>query len=335
MNILIVKVNALGDILMSLHMIESLKKYHKDINITWVCGKQAEPLLSKVKDIDTLITFDENILFKGSIFNRLKIFVQLWKKLLPKKFNKIIIGHSDWRYNLFYPFAIFSKNRKLSFGNKNDRNLPLGTRYHGVDYSVLATSEAFIRDNGISLPNINIKYKKILDGNKKKVLLFPGGAKNLLSEQALRRWPIEYYVELANKLLENNYDVYISGAKSDEWICKYFSSDVNNLVGATTLEETLSIINDVDIVVTHDSGPLHLSLLVVKKRTISIFGPVLDIARIPKGIDDNLSIVRPEYSRLPSCSPCYNGKSFALCDNNLCMQEYTSEEVLHLIQEYS
>jgi heptosyltransferase II len=335
MNILIIKVNALGDILMSLHMIESLKKYHKDINITWVCGKQAEPLLSKVKDIDTLITFDENILFKGSIFNRLKIFVQLWKQLLPKRFNKIIIGHSDWRYNLFYPFALFCKNKKFSFGSQNNRTLPLGTRYHGVDYSVLATSEEFIRDNGIALPNINIKYKRILDGNKKKILLFPGGAKNLLSEQSLRRWPIEYYAELANKLLENNYDVHISGAKSDEWICKYFSSDVNNLVGTTTLEETLFIINDSDIVVTHDSGPLHLSLLVVKKKTISIFGPVLDKARIPQYLDKNLSIVLSDYNRLPSCVPCYDGRSFASCDNNLCMQEHKPEEVLHLIQKHS
>ena len=129
--------------------------------------------------------------------------------------------------------------------------------------------------------------------------------------------------------------MYISGAKSDDWTCKYFSSDVNNLVGRTTLEETLSVINDSDIVVTHDSGPLHLSLLVVKKKTISIFGPVLDIARIPQYIDKNLSIVLADYNRLPPCSPCYDGKSFASCNNNLCMQEHKPEEVLNLIQKYS
>jgi ADP-heptose:LPS heptosyltransferase len=329
MNILIIKTQAIGDVLMSLHMLESLRSYYgRDVNITWVCGNQVKPILEKVNGIDDIISFDESKLFKGGLIDKTIVLLSLWKKLFFKSFDKIIIGHSDWRYNLIYPFQ--NKNR-VSFGTKVYKDLPLGTRYHGVDYCVLATSEEYIRDNKIKFPNVEFDRKKAFNNGKKVVLLFPGGANNTISEQYLRRWPIEYYAELANLLLNNGYHVIVSGAKSDEWINKYFSNNVKNLVGKTDLESTITLIKDVDCIVTHDSGPLHMSLLLTKTKTISIFGPVLDIARIPKNLKH--SMVLSDYNRLPECSPCYSGKGFVECTDNKCMKVYKAQEVKLLIDK--
>lgn len=326
MNILIIKTQAIGDVLMSLHMIESLKKCYGDIKITWICSNQVQTILSKIDDIEEVISFDEKVLFKGSILERLEIFSQIWKKVILKKFDKVIIGHSDWRYNLFYPFKT---RERVSFGKGKYSYLPIGTRYHGVDYCVLSTSEDFVKKNGILFPKVN--YNFVSGENKKKVLLFPGGANNILSEQYLRRWPIEYYVQLNTLLKKEGYEVIISGGNSDKWVIDYFPKDIKNFIGKTDLDQTIELINYVDFVVTHDSGPLHMALLLSKTKVISIFGPVLSDARISKNSQN--SFVFFNSKQRPECSPCYFGKGFVNCTDNICMKVHKPLNVFNKIQE--
>jgi len=329
MRVLIVKTQAIGDVLMALHMIESLKKRHPGANITWVCGSQVVPILSRVDDIDTIVSVDEHVLFKGSFIARVWEVLLLWKKLLSfVGFDKVIIGHSDWKYKLIYPFQMRST---VSFGRKQHKRLPLGTRYHGSDYCALSTSEEFIWRNGISFPKINFDNLDKFKWQDKTVVLFPGGAKNVLSEQSLRRWPVEYYAELSNLLANDGYHVILSGSESDLWISSYFSDQVRNLIGQTTIEETIALINSAGAVVTHDSGPMHMSLLLSKTKTLSIFGPVLDSSRVPRGLEH--SQIVSNCDRLPECSPCYNGRGFPACENNKCMRVCKPKEVKAMVDK--
>jgi heptosyltransferase-2 len=324
--ILIIKISAIGDVVMSLSMIDALKKYYGKVHITWLCGEIVKPILEQIKDINEVITINENNIFNTSKLIQIKELLKIWKKLSFKQFDKVIIGHADWRYRLL-ALTVFSKE-KVAFRYKKNRSLPLGTRFHGVDYVQLATDEYFIKKYKLVYPNLkyikHFSYELIDTCHKKKILLFPGGANNILNEQFLRRWDIENYKELAERLYKTGYQVIISGAKSDSWVNKYFNKNVINLVGKTDLLETISLIQQCDLVITHDSGPLHLSLYLAKKNTIALFGPVLAEARIPFGYPFAY-IMRSR--KFISCMPCYDGKSFANCNDNICMKNISVDDV--------
>jgi len=328
--ILIIKLSAIGDVTMSLSMLDALKTYYGDVHITWVCGEIVRPILEKIPQIDNIITVNENSIFNKSKILQFKELMKILYKLFLRKYDKIIIGHADRRFRLL-ACTTLSKD-KVAFNFKSHANLPLGTRFHGVDYAQLATNEHFIKEYKLIYPNLSAivkSYFPLIENNsKKKILLFPGGANNILSEQFLRRWEIQNYQELANKLLLEGYQVIIAGAKTDSWISEYFNENIINLVGKTNLIETIGLINDCSIVVTHDSGPLHLSLHLAKKKTIALFGPVLAEARIAVNCDN--AIVMKSTDSL-NCMPCYDGKKFAKCEDNICMQGITVENVYHQI----
>jgi heptosyltransferase-2 len=84
------------------------------------------------------------------------------------------------------------------------------------------------------------------------------------------------------------------------------------------------------LLVTHDTGTLHLAKLSGIK-IIALFGPVNPKERI--GINENIEIIWGG-TELP-CSPCYNGKEFAKCANNVCMKNISVQSVLDKIADLS
>ncbi len=69
--ILIIKIGAIGDVVMCLPLIPEIKKTHPESEITWLCGNQVRPLLERIEGIDKLISVDENRLMKGSFISRI------------------------------------------------------------------------------------------------------------------------------------------------------------------------------------------------------------------------------------------------------------------------
>ena len=110
--------------------------------------------------------------------------------------------------------------------------------------------------------------------------------------------------------------VAITGSDEDNWVREAFcDSDVIDLVGHTTLPQLIALYRECAAVVTHDSGPLHLARL-AHASLVALFGPTLPASFVPR--DDRTVVVWPGMD-LPCC-PCYDGKEFASCANNLCMQ---------------
>jgi len=332
MKILIIKLSAIGDVVMSLSMIDALQKYYgDDVHITWITGKVVSPILNEIKSIDKVITLNEKNIFSQSKLTQVLEIVKVWRNLFFSKFDKVIIAHNDWKYRILSIFTLSST--KVAFGVGKNKKLPLGTRYHGIDYVELATNQNFLKNYKLKYPNFlkNIQKNTSLNNKVKKILLFPGGANNLLNEQYLKRWNINNYSSLAKQLIYQNYKVAIAGANTDNWTSKYFNKDVKNYIGKTNLLETIELIMEYDLVVTHDSGPLHLSLLLANKKAIALFGATPYSSFSGKGILSN-SIVLTSNKEL-SCMPCYDGKNFAKCEDNVCMQNISVEDVYNKVIE--
>jgi len=150
----------------------------------------------------------------------------------------------------------------------------------------------------------------------RRIALAPGGARNIARDNPLRRWPLDRYAALARQLLASGARVALTGGPTDSWVREGFAGlPVDDFIGATDLPGLVAFYRRCAAVVTHDSGPLHLARL-AGTRVVGLFGPTLPAAFAPAAA--RTEVLWPAAS-LP-CAPCYDGREFAACDDNRCMQ---------------
>ena len=107
MDVLIVKIGAIGDAVMALGAVNWLKVNNPSILITWVAGSKIVPLLHSTNIIDSIIIVNEDLLFGSSRLNALKEIFGAWRKLSGTHYDLAAIGHRDKRYkfDLSYPVS--------------------------------------------------------------------------------------------------------------------------------------------------------------------------------------------------------------------------------------
>jgi len=160
------------------------------------------------------------------------------------------------------------------------------------------------------------------------VLLNPNASDML----PLRRWPSERFIELGRRLVDEHPDVtvVITGAPAErqaaEQIARRIGPTVISLAGHTTLRELIVLYTLADVLVTNDSGPGHFSSL-TDIASIVLFGPETPAVFGPLGAHSYA--VRSNLA----CSPCVSPMNhrFSPCDDNVCMQNITVEEVYDLV----
>jgi len=155
--------------------------------------------------------------------------------------------------------------------------------------------------------------------------IVPGGASNMLRQQVLRRWPVARYVELTRELIGRGYEVVLLGGPDDVWVRPEFAElPVLDVIGVLSLPEVVAACDTCDAVVSHDTGPMHLAGL-SHAALVCLFGPTDPGSFLPQR-DEVRGIWGGEGF---ACRPCYDGRDFAPCHDNGCMQQITMPMVLH------
>jgi 3-deoxy-D-manno-octulosonic-acid transferase/heptosyltransferase-1 len=95
-----------------------------------------------------------------------------------------------------------------------------------------------------------------------------------------------------------------------------------NLGGETTLLDLAALYQSASLLVTTDSGPMHIAAA-VGTPAIALFGPTDPLRTGPYG--KNHTVIRKELS----CSPCFLKK----CTSMICMNDITVEEVFQAIKK--
>lgn len=149
------------------------------------------------------------------------------------------------------------------------------------------------------------------------VAIFPGA-----SIQA-RQWGADKYHKLTKLLNEQGLAVVVIGGKEDKKTGDKIvqGSKGLNLAGKTTLEESGAIIEQSQLLISGDSGVLHMGVG-LNKVTVSLFGPGIERKWAPQG-DKHIVI-----NKHLACSPCTTFGYTPQCpDNAACMQHIQVEEV--------
>jgi heptosyltransferase-2 len=109
-----------------------------------------------------------------------------------------------------------------------------------------------------------------LDPQKKIVLLAPG------SVWATKRWGASKFIELAELLLARGDQVVLIGSPDERDLSNHIASKVAvlNITGETKIAEMVELIAGADVLVSNDSGAMHMAS-VAGTPTVAIFGPTV------------------------------------------------------------
>ena len=156
----------------------------------------------------------------------------------------------------------------------------------------------------------------------------------------LKRWPLERFTEVGIKLAQDiNAKILLFGSKADNSICDTIAHAINtksgderatNMSGLFSLLETASAMKHCDIIITNDSGLMHIATA-MKKKVVAIFGStVREFGFFPVGTG-NLIIERNGLY----CRPCSHiGRDECPEGHFRCMTENKVDEVIEAIRGF-
>ena len=303
--------------------------FEQGFAIEWVCGSAVRPLLECYSWIKP-IAIDDKAIFRGGAAERVRAMLAFWGKVGRTRYDLCVTLYYDKRYRvLTWPIRA---ERKVELSRDSRFTELLPGRHHTDEFvRILLAQEDTCRDTSTApvrpdrLPASPLPAKTAA----RRVAMVPGGASNLQRAQILRRWPVESYVAVAERLIERGWEVVLLGGPEDDWVRPYFAGvSVSDWIGRLKLPEVVSVCDECDAVISHDTGPLHLAGLSATPL-IGIFGPTDPATRIPRrpyavGIWGGQGF---------ACRPCYDGTDFAPCRFNGCMQQVTVERVLREVDE--
>ena len=146
---------------------------------------------------------------------------------------------------------------------------------------------------------------------------------NPAGDRQNRRWSPDNYAFVADNLIEHfNAKVVLLGGPGEEEIARHIENkmgnDAINLAGKLTLDELTYIISQFDLLVTNDSGPMHIAAA-VKTPLVAIFGPEDPALMGPYTSANLYRIVFKDVD----CRPCTKKE----CSQPVCLDLIRPEEV--------
>ncbi len=328
---LIVRLAALGDLVMTSKLVARIRDEHAGARISWLCGAGGAPVVRLFPGVDEVIETDERRLLAGSITQRAHAMAVTWRRIATRGITDVLIAHADPRFRLIALACVGARVRVLNRAARGRTN-PIPGRSFGDEYLRLldapGTAGPITRSYDVADVRGNLPPASGVapsTAGRRLVALVPGGARNVLRDAPMRRWPAERYAEVARTLSADGYDVALVGDDADRWVLDSFSDiPVIDLLGRLSLTETLGVLARASLVISHDTGPMHLARS-VRAPMIALFGPTVP-RQMLGAVSEDVDVLWGG-ERL-ACRPCYDGREFAACGNNLCMQDIPVADVL-------
>ena len=336
-SILVILIAGIGDIILSTKALRALKLGHPNSEIHLLTGTQAASLAQNIKYIDHVWPFPIREL-KEDRFQLMEI-LRLIRKLRKIDFDTIINVYrvSTWIGSLEMGllFMLLRGQEKIGHDNKGfglflDKKISGKTfrdRHFTDSMMDIAELAGGIPDNkGIEIFPDNKseeKWKSLFagtqtDSREMRIAINPGG------ERKSRRWNPEHYASVADHLIEKfNASIFILGGSGEEKIAEEIRIKMRNkatdLSGKLTLNDLAYIIDIMDLLVTNDSGPMHIAAA-VKTPVVAIFGPEDPKLFGPYTTPDLYRIVYKDVD----CRPCKKKN----CKKPVCLELITPDEVV-------
>ena len=316
MKILILKPSSLGDVIQALPVLRLLKLHYPECDIFWWIDSALAPLLEGDPDLAGIVRFERRRWGKPQHWPEMLRSIR-W--LRAQQFDLVIDLQCLLRSGAFAwlsrgTFLVGLDETREGARGFYDLAVPRKSFHtHAVDWylSVLPPLGVPVHNNFQWLPErpeISSEVKRKWPGafainpqsairNPQLILLLPG------ARWENKRWPAEHFAGLvsllARKFPAAHFAIIGSGEDQPlgEAVARAAPERCLNLCGATSLPEMIEWIRLGDLLITNDTGPMHVAAA-LGKPLVALFGPTEPRRTGPYGQLEN--VLRLD---LP-CSPC-------------------------------
>ncbi|MBI3191380.1 MAG: glycosyltransferase family 9 protein [Pedosphaera parvula] len=281
MRILILKPSSLGDVIHALPLLRLLKRRFPASEIYWWLATELSPLLADDPDLAGLIPFDRRFYRSSRSLGRTLTSVRHMREL---RFDWVIdlqglarSGAFAWLAN--GDFTVGLDDHREGARGFYDLAVPRPSpSAHAVDWylNVLSALAVPVHWNFTWLPERTTVAGEVRQrwnpGDHRWFLLCPG------ARWANKRWPAAYYHEtitlLHHALPEARFA--ILGGREDQPLGSAIAAGHDgiclDLTGKTSLLEMVEWIRLGELLITNDTGPMHVAAA-LDKPVVALFGP--------------------------------------------------------------
>jgi lipopolysaccharide heptosyltransferase II len=334
LKILILKPSSLGDVVLALPVLRLLRRRFPDSEIFWWIDTSFAPLLENDPDLTGIIPFKRR---EWQSPRRWLEPVRSVQAVRAQKFDWVIDLQALARSAIFGWLA----NAGLFIGPDDGRDWANGFydvivprpagKQHAADWylEVLRTLDVPVDVPFEWMPSrpavAQEARKKWPVDNHRWIALQPG------ARWVNKRWPAEHFAEFVRLFLARlpEYHFAIMGSKDDHSLGQIISAAAPNrcldLTGQTSLPEMVEWIRMCDLIVTNDTGPMHIGAA-LQKPLVALLGPTNPLRTGPyHRPQDVLQLDLP-------CVPCMSS-TCTYVKHMECLRGINPESVFQAVQD--
>ncbi|MDP8208819.1 MAG: glycosyltransferase family 9 protein [Candidatus Electryonea clarkiae] len=321
MRIGVIRFSSMGDIILTAPVLRGLRNAFTDAEIVFITTPLYSELAGLLPEVDKVeeirkteseFTGDAERLAAGS-----------WDKLAdlqasprsrnlrrllrandliidsPPRLQRSLFVAARIKLDHFYPVPIRQLRSLAEWGVKDDGN--------GLELRISLADNSRLE-----------KYRDILSRNP--IVFVPGAS------YKTKKWPGKYWAELYHNL-KGKRPVVTVGTKNDMPVelanAVENDKDFLNLTGQTSIAETASVISKASVVVSGDTGPMHMAVA-TNRPLVALFGPtVKEFGFYPFRATQVKILERNNW-----CRPCSaHGTNRCPLIHHRCLNDITPDEV--------
>ena len=333
-NILLVRIDRIGDVILSLPMLPLLKRRYPNARISVLMRQYTRELVEQHSCVNEVFVYEH----EGSLRS-------LWailKEIRKRHFDIAIIPYPRFRPALILFFAgirtrVGSGYRWYSFlFNRRVFEHRKDAKRHEAEYNLNLLRPLGIEAQGepefefsIS-PSVRDAVNSMLAGNSIRpqdpfIILHPG------SGGSSRDWSAENFSRLGNEVQHRlGLKVIVTGGNGEEGLAKKIAAGMTEsplaVVGKLSLMELGALIRRAKVFVSNSTGPMHIAAI-VGTPVVAFFPPIVQCSPVrwgPYTHKKKIFLADNNTCQLCKGSPCRS---------NVCMDQITVDEVFFAIKE--
>lgn len=350
MDILLIQILRLGDALQMTPIIRGLKQFFQEANISVLTSSVGAPIFSSMPEVRRVYSLSKGELASLSKSSKIEDVLSAIE-LLDNELSPVLSRKWDWVINFSYSFpsailAYMADGASVSgfYGTKN-RQFCVKEKWLAYCISAFVNRKfsvlnwVNVNKNILNLPEIpnqaiyplkehSIKeaegYLQDLGMAGKKIIgLVPGASDDT------KKWPVEKFSQLAGNLTKNDdYKVIVFGDENEkelgQQIFHQSGPGCKDLTGKTSLDQLSALISKCSLLVTNDTGPMHLAAA-VGVPVVGLFFSTHFVETGPYGAN-NIAV----FPDIP-CFPC---QSTSACSQKECLNYIHPNTIQDIVTRY-
>jgi ADP-heptose:LPS heptosyltransferase len=279
MKILLWKIGALGDVLMTTPLVRQLRKALSGARIDYLTGQSCTAILKGNPHLDRVIGFDEHILFRGQIARLGEVTQQL------QGYDAVFVLDKHW---IFETLAWWARTplrvgfvRRGFEGLLHTHRVPYGPLRHEI-HCYLDLAQAYGLPVDVNDVQLELPEASNAPLPPPYCVLINSGGTNAGESSDVRKMPDALFRELVAHCSTSGSVAFLGSQGERAYYDSLRCSSSINLCGQTSLRQAWSVLRNAREIFATDSGLMHMAAA-VNPRLTAIFGPTHPARKCPPG----------------------------------------------------